>query len=256
MTDKYINTTDRLTSNTNMVSNVNFAKRKHTNYRSSRNVSTTQLTVSANGTRKSRKTRKRNKDHPGSISELPPIKNNPIQTRCMRYVGTITSSTEFRVADMTTILLAVTSGSTSAIKLFEAVLIRSVAITCLPAADTNAGTFAFTWVGEREPDTVETMFYSLGQPDRWVFKPPPGSLAGFWVTQDTSETTNSIFKLDPDNSTVKIILDLSFEYVMCDGASTTLTLSGAATFTGVAARVMPGSATDELVPVGINSVTS
>ncbi len=212
------------------------------------------------GSRKGRKRptqRSRNISmHTGSISELSPINNCPIQVRAMRYMGTITTTTDFRVADMTTILLAVTSGSTSAIKIIEAFKLKSVAITCLPSSDTNSGTFAFTWVGEREPHTTQTMFYSQGQPSKWTFYPPEFSFASFWITQDTSETTSSLFLLDPDNSVVKIVLDLNFEYVLCDGASSTITLSAAATFTGIAARVMPGAATDELVPVGIVSVTS
>ncbi len=192
----------------------------------------------------------------GSINELHPINNAPIQTRVLRYLGTITSSTDFRVTDMTKLLLAVTSGSTSAIRLFEAVKIQKIVITCLPSSDTNSGTFSFTWSGEREPDVVYTMFYAQGAPSRWSFIPPEDSLAGFWITQDTNETSNSIFTLDPDNSTVKLVLDLHFQYVVADGASATVTLTGAATFTGVAALVMPSAATDELVPVGINSVTA
>jgi hypothetical protein len=200
------------------------------------------------------KRKRRGKGFNGSLSELPPISNAPIQMRSMRYAGTISTSTDFRVADFTTILLSVVNGSTTAVKLFQAVLIKSVSVTCLPNSDANSGTFAFTWYGEREPDNVLTMFYSQGQPSRWTFTPPPESLAGFWITQNTTTTESSVFTLDPDNSTVKIILDLNFAYVLADGASGTLTISAPA-YTGIAARYMPGSATDELIPVGITAIS-
>ncbi len=149
-----------------------------------------------------------------------------------------------------------TNASTTAICLMEAMRLRKVVVVLLPSADTNSGAFAFTWSGEREPDTVETMFYTQGMPSRWTFTPPDGSLAGMWFTRQTSETQNSVFTLDPDNSTVKVVLDLHIEYVLGDGSTRTITLSAPATYTGVAMRVMPGSASDELFPVGVNYVTS
>jgi len=152
-------------------------------------------------------------------------------------------------------LLAVTSGSTTAIPLFTAVRIVRVGITCLPALDTNAGTFTFYWSGEREPHTAETMIYCNGEAMRRNFYPPEGSLAGFWLTQNTTETESSVFNLDPDNTTVKIVVDLEFEYVIADGTQSTRTLSVASAFSGIAAAKMPAAASDELTPVGLNVVT-
>lgn len=174
----------------------------------------------------------------------------------MRYIGTISSETDFRTTNFTAILVAVTSSSTTAICLFEAIRLRRIGITCLPSSDTNAGTFAFIWKGDREPHTTQTMIYSQGVPAKWNFYPPEGSLASFWFTQDTTGADDtSVFTIDPDNSTVKIVLDLDFEYVLATGASETVTLTGAASLTGIAAVCMPSSATDELVPVDIFSVT-
>lgn len=198
----------------------------------------------------------RSRSRHGNISELPPINNTPIQVRCMRYQGSITSYTEFRVGDITTMLLGVTNSSSTAIVLMEAVRLQRLVVTLLPNSTTNAGTFALSWDGEREPHLTQTMFYTMGTPARWSFTPPEGSLATFWFNQDTSETTSTVFRLDPDNSTVEVILDIHFEYVLADGSTDTLTLGSAATFSGVAARVMPGGATDELYPVGLNYVTS
>lgn len=173
----------------------------------------------------------------------------------MRYIGTITSATDFRINDFTSILVAVTNGSTSAIALFQSVKIRRVGITCLPASATNAGTFGFTWRGDRGPQTVETMIYAPGNTEKWNFYPPEDSMASLWIDQDSSAIdTSSIFELDPDNSIVKIVLDLQFDYVIASGASDTVNLSGAASLTGIAAVIMPGSATDELLPVDIFSV--
>jgi len=160
------------------------------------------------------------------------------------------------VADFTTMLVATTASSSTAICLFEAVRLREIVVTCLPNSTSNAGAIGVSWWGEREPNTTETLFYTMGSPCRWHFVPPEGSLATFWFTQDTTETTNTVLRLDPSDSTVELILDIHFEYVIADGSSDTISLSPNATYTGVAARVMPGAATDELYPVGINYVTS
>lgn len=201
--------------------------------------------------------RKRNKRSNGTNNQqLTVINNQPIQTRSMRYIGTIATLTDFRVADFTRILMFVISGSTNAYQLVEAFRIRSIGITCLPSSSTNSGTFAFTWAGEREPHTVQTMIYSQGVVAKWSFHPPEGSLASFWYTRDTVETTSSVFTLDPDNDEVKIVLDLHFEYTLIDGPTAyPFTLSAPATFTGVAASRMPAGATDELLPVDLYSVT-
>jgi hypothetical protein len=100
------------------------------------------------------------------------------------------------------------------------------------------------------------MIYSQGVPATWDFLPPEGSFASFWITQDTTGIDDSsVFTLDPDNSTVKIVLDLQYQFVIATGTAETTTLSSAASTTGIAAMVMPSSATDELVPVDILSVT-
>ncbi len=195
--------------------------------------------------------RQRKGSNTGNISELHPINNTPIQVRAMRYSGTILSTTEIKTIDLYSLLLAVTSGSTSAIRIIEAVKLIKVTCTLLPSSDTNSGTFTFTWFGDREPNLDYTMFYSQGVPSKWTFVPPDDSFAKLWINQDT--TTSTLFTLDPDNSTVKLVLDLHFEYIIANGATTTATLTSAATFTGIAAPRMP-TASDELTPVGLNAV--
>jgi hypothetical protein len=170
-------------------------------------------------------------------------------------MGTITSECDWRIGSFTQILLAVVSGSTTAIQIFEAVRLKRVGITCLPSSDTNSGTFGFQWIGDREPHTTHTMIYSQGVPAKWNFYPPEGSFASFWITQDTAGIdTISVFTLDPDNSTVKVVLDLEFEYVIADGGCQTVTISSAATFSGIAALTQPLN-TDEFVPVDLQTVT-
>jgi len=97
------------------------------------------------------------------------------------------------------------------------------------------------------------MVYSQGVPAKWNFYPPEGSLASFWFNQDVSGVdSTSVFDMDPDNSTVKVVMDLDFEYVIATGISSTVTLTGASSLTGIAAICLP-LATDELTPVGIHS---
>ena len=157
----------------------------------------------------------------------------------MRSSGNITQTASVGIEDMQSMLVSVVDTTTSATALMESVRILSIGIVCLPASDTNAGTFSFTWYGERGPHNTETMIYSQGVPSRWIFYPPEESLASFWINASDDEAAVSLFTLGADNATVEIIMDIHFEYVVLDGArDKAFTLSSAATFTGIGARIL------------------
>lgn len=186
---------------------------------------------------------------------LSSINNQPIQTRCIRYSGNPSSATVFDVKDLTSVLLAVTNTSTAAIPLFETVRLRRVKVTCLSDDGSNSGFLSFMWNGEREPNSKSTILYSPGYPTSQNFYPPEGSLAGFWVSQETTETDTSLFTIDTSDNTVMIVLDFEISYVIVNGASEAFTLSAAATFSGIAALAIPVGS-EIFLPMDLSAVAS
>jgi hypothetical protein len=189
-------------------------------------------------------------------SQLSVINNSPIQTRCLRYIGTVTSSTGVSSGSLLGLIVSVTNSSTTASRILDSLKIQRVGITCLPASDTNAGTFTFAWTGEeqRTPDIRKTMIYSQGVPAHWNFYPPDGSLAGYWVD---SNDTSVIFTMDPDNATVKLVVDLEFSYILGSGSlGSTYTLSIASSFNGLGYRYLDWAAggSSDLSPVDLDLV--
>jgi hypothetical protein len=173
-------------------------------------------------------------------NELSVINNAPVQTRCLRYIGDIDAEVSFVYSDFTRMLVAVTSGSTQVISLFEAVKIQRVGVTVLPNSAASAGTFSFTWSGDKSPHTIHTMLYSQGVPARWSFYPPEDSLAYFWINQDTTGIdTATVFSMADSTGNVRIVLDIQFEYVLANGASATSTMTFVPTTTGISAPRMP-----------------
>jgi len=186
---------------------------------------------------------------------ITPINNTPIQQRCLRYTGTITSSTAVTSDGLLGILVGVTNSSTAAFQLFQSFKLSRVGITCLPSSDSNSGTVAFSWVtdtDERLPATKEVIYYSQGVPSKMNFYPPENSLASYWLDDSNAQ----LFSIDPSNSTVRLIVDVQFDYVLAEGAATTVTLGIASTFTGIGARYLDWASggADELTPVDMNLV--
>lgn len=186
---------------------------------------------------------------------LSSLNNQPIQTRCIRYSGTPSSAQIFDVTSLTSLLLAVTNTSTAAIPLFETVRLRRVKVTCLSDSGSNSGFLSFMWNGEREPNSKDTILYSPGYPTSKNYYPPEGTLASFWVSQETAETDTSLFTIDTSDNTVLIVLDLQFQYVIANGVSEAFTLSGAATFSGIAALAIPVGS-EAFIPMDLSAVSS
>lgn len=188
------------------------------------------------------------------VDHLTTISNQPIQTRCIRYIGTIASSATFLYSSLFASMVSTISSSTDAHSLLESVRLRRVGVTCLPASATNAGSFSFVWKGDREPHTTDTAIYLPGVPFKKNYYPPEGSFASFWLNQDSTGGDDPIiFILDPDNTTVKVVLDMDFEYVVVSGPSMLISLASAASFSGIGYPALPRSSL-EFIPVGLDVV--
>jgi hypothetical protein len=156
----------------------------------------------------------------------------------MRYSVALSGTTYITYADIQGILLAVSNGSVNAVSIIQSIRILNIGVT-LMSTDNTAGTFNFEWLGSRIPTRNETLIFAQGAPAKWNFRPPPESLAGFWIeSTDDSSTYDSIALcvMTVSSSDVTVFLDLHFEYIVVDGVGKPYTLTGAATFDGIAAK--------------------
>jgi hypothetical protein len=190
-----------------------------------------------------------------STFKITTINNTPIQQRCLRYSGTITSSTAVTSDGLLGLLVGTTNSSTATSNIFQSFRLIRVGITCLPSSATNSGTIAYSWVtdtDERLPATKETMYFSQGVPCKKNFYPPENSLAGNWLDDSNAQ----LFTIDPSDSVVRLIVDIQFDYVLAEGSSPGSALASAATFTGIGARYLDWASggSDELIPVDMNLV--
>lgn len=202
--------------------------------------------------RKNKRSRRKRGKNP--LFVLTQIENKPVQTRAIRYIGSAVNDSLFIVKDILEILAFVIPAGTTAYRLFESVRIRSISITLLGEADaTGVGFLSFSWLGNNAPHEEDEMIYAVGESSRHTYYPPSNSLASFWFSDD-SDTTEEIFQISLSATTGTVILDISFEYVLKDGALTTFTISSAAGITGIVAPTLPLS-TDTFVPCGLVTVT-
>jgi hypothetical protein len=161
------------------------------------------------------------------------IKNQPIQTRVVRYIGPVTAPIILTTVELNALFVSTTNASTGAFDVFEAVRLRSVGMTILPDSGSSTSFFSFTWEGDRDNHVKEVTASLPGVLTKKTYYPPDGSLASYWVTSTLS--TQNLFTLDMGDTATTVIVDLHVECVMTDGAGVARTLSSAATFTGIAA---------------------
>lgn len=185
--------------------------------------------------RRRNRNRSRNTIGTRGLTRLTEINNQPIQTRSIRYEGTSITDFDFQsVYGYRLISMGLTS-TTTRYGLIEAYRLQSVSITLLPTSATNSGTFSFQWEGQRSLHTEDTLIYTPAVPSRWTFRPPEESLASYWVNaQDDNSLIGDLFHFQVDNTTVTVIMDLHFEYMLfADGTSDTWTAIAIAPSNGV-----------------------
>jgi len=192
----------------------------------------------------------------GSV-DLPHINQKPKQTRCLRYVATsATTQIVVAVADLRGMIGAVTNASTLFIPLIDSFRLKRVGISAVLSGATGAGTVTFAWEGPNVPDIADTSYVGVAVPTTRSYYPPPDTSVGWWY--DNGATSVNLFSIQTsavDSGDTTVFLDIEFEYIIQDGASSTLTLSANASFTGIAYPRLPLTSSS-LVPVQLNTVTT
>lgn len=184
------------------------------------------------------------------------IENKPILTRSVRYQSALsgTNTMTFYSNDLLSMFVYATSGSTASTSLFDSVLINCISISAYQTSG-QIESVAFKWESTNAPESQSTLITQSAIMARGTYHPPPDSSASWWM--NTAVTSYELFAITPSATSLDIILDINFRYVMADGATLPQTLNGAATFTGVGVRNMPastGSGLRQFVGVGVSTV--
>lgn len=191
-------------------------------------------------------------------TELSQINNTPIQTRVFRYysatIGNATASA-FTVADLLAMLVTCINADSTAVPLIQAFRLRRVGVSAVLSGSTGSSGVTFGWRGPNVPTITETIFAGVGTPNSRSYYPPSHAISvGQWY--DRAATSVTLFQLETyslDSGESHIYLDIDLEYILADGATTPLTLSANATYSGVAVLSLPlGSNT--WIPLGLNTV--
>ncbi len=192
----------------------------------------------------------------GSV-DLPHINQKPIQTRCIRYVGTtVTTRSTLAVADIRSAIGVVINATTNYVPIIDSFRIRRVGISALLSGTTGSGAVTFAWEGPNVPDISDTSFVGNAIPITRSYYPPPNTSCSWWYDNGaTSVDLFSIIASPVDSGDVTIFLDIDLEYIIQDGTQTALALTANPGFTGVAYLRLPATQTT-WVPLGLNAVTS
>lgn len=184
------------------------------------------------------------------------IENKPKITRSIRYQSVLTSTNamSFYSADMLTMLVSTTTGSTAINGIFDSLRINSVTISAYQTTGALESV-AFKWESVNAPETLYTLVCQSAVMAHGTFSPPEESSARWWM--NSAVTSYELFSIVPSATTLDIILDINFIGIMNDGPGAGGTLNAVATFTGIGARNMPattGAGLRQFVAVGLNTV--
>ncbi len=185
------------------------------------------------------------------------IENKPVLTRSIRYQSALTSTNTmtFYSADLLTMFVRTTNASTAAGGIFDSIKINSISISAYQTS-ANLEYVTFKWETVNGPENLETLVTQSAIMARGTWYPPENSSAAWWM--NAAVTSYELFAITPSATTLDLILDINFRYVMNDGQdSSSATLAVAATFTGIAARNMPattGAGLRQFMAVGLNQV--
>jgi len=165
-----------------------------------------------------------------------PPQNNakPKLTRNLRYICTnVISNIDITGRCLLNLVVATNTATTTAINVYEAVRVLQVNLYFAPSSSTGFGITAdeliLNWRGERSPDTRLTDRGTVSHPSCIKSRPPPESLAAFWVTNQSNIDT-VLFNLTCPAYT---IIDLSLCMTLGDGVTRSITLSAVGTTTGI-----------------------
>jgi hypothetical protein len=147
----------------------------------------------------------------------------------------------FSVDDFRAMMLVVINATTTAVPLIDSFRVRRIGYSALLDGASGSANVTFAWEGPNVPDISDTSFVGVGVPITRSYYPPPQSSAGWWY--DNGATSVNLFSISQLTSgtsgEANVYLDLDFEYIIQNGAQTTVSLSINATFTGIAYARLP-----------------
>lgn len=155
------------------------------------------------------------------LSNFPRTFNiNPIWRRTLRYSSTTANPVDITGRCLLNSILSGISGSTAATNLIESIKVDRLQL--YGVIDTSGDTFnsvAIIWKGERSPDKQIVATGNAIEPAYINSRPPPKSLAGFWVSNNTDDIDQVLFTIDPLQAGT--IVDLTFSFTLGNGATRT-----------------------------------
>jgi len=173
-----------------------------------------------------------------SHGELPEINNKPIQTRCIRYYGTLNGTSIWKSSDILAFVGFTNSGATPYYPLLDSFKLIRVGVILLPDGASSAGTVSFTWNGANAPEIRETMLVTNAVPFQKSFYPMVATSA--WEWWDNSSTASDLFSLRSTLSTdCQIYLDIEIQYILNTGAIASVPLTTTSSVTGLVYRSLP-----------------
>jgi len=184
------------------------------------------------------------------------IDNKPKITRSIRYQSALTTTNPmtFYSADLLTMLVSSTSGSTAINGIFDSLRINSITLSAYQTTG-QLESVAFKWESVNSPETLFTLVCQSSIMAHGTWSPPDESSAKWWM--NSAVTSYELFSITPSATTLDIILDINFVGIMNDGAGAGGTLNAVATFTGIGARAMPantGAGLRQFTAVGLAGV--
>ena len=155
------------------------------------------------------------------------VKNQPIQTRVLRYVVTGTTAIEndtIYVGNLLSLLCVALGGNTTGcISLIKAVRIDQIKIwgvsTVSSVNPLNFTKVSLTWRGIFGQGAKLVAYGNSEHPSKIVASPPPASDAAQWHNRTDATLTTPLMEIDAPSGS---IIDLHFSYVLDDGTTATI----------------------------------
>lgn len=141
------------------------------------------------------------------------------------------------------------AGATSAFRVIVGFRLKSVAIWAIAGNNPTTAataTCSVEWLSEQGPTSIRSdTSLGLAQPAHILASPPPGSLAGFWSVQGSSESTSLFLITCPIGS----VVDITYEFILQNGETATSVTVPAATPGKLFMTSLDGTASNKFVPV-------
>lgn len=186
---------------------------------------------------------------------ITPIKLKPIQQRVVRYELGGASTAAVTRGDLLNWVVSTTGSSTAAVALCEAVKLNRVKVIGYGISTSNSASVCLEWNGDRSPSSCTSVVAANAVPAVINQTPPSDSLARYWSIRGSDEAEVLFTVTESSGTIIDVFVDIHFDYVIGDGLTEALTLSAAASATGIALLDLPNDTGTALVAVDLTSYT-